>query len=283
MLLVGGSHDARGRGGRRAVRTAHRRRFGRIARRGRPAVCAFSTGAGLSDSTRLRRHPVTGSSCFARVRLAATGTSARHLVQMYQSRPKWADIHLTNEVQGAQRASAEHARAPAGLGWEARTPQRGSAGKPGRSDCRTARGVGVACELARVRWQAKPVDLPYHRRHDSDCLGGDDDGVGPAGDDPRPAPFRPLRRQRAAAGDAGMDGAGRGSWRVCPAPTNGRSHSHDDRVAIVAQVCEPPPDGQGHWTRPLLHTPSLRSSPTPYPLGLCRPTPDRFWPAAASG
>ena len=140
MLLVGGSHDARGRGGRRAVRTAHRRRFGRIARRGRPAVCAFSTGAGLSDSTRLRRHPVTGSSCFARVRLAATGTSARHLVQMYQSRPKWADIHLTNEVQGAQRASAEHARAPAGLGWEARTPQRGSAGKPGRNDCRTARG-----------------------------------------------------------------------------------------------------------------------------------------------
>lgn len=38
-------------------------------------------------------------------------------------------------------------------------------------------------------------------------------------------------------------------------PRSGRRpvYDHDDRVAIVAKVCEPPPAGASHWTLPALH------------------------------
>ena len=57
-----------------------------------------------------------------------------------------------------------------------------------------------------------------------------------------------VARWRHRFAEGGLDGLG-------DRPRSGRPaiYGHDDRVAIVAQVCEPPPDGQGHWTLAALH------------------------------
>lgn len=57
-----------------------------------------------------------------------------------------------------------------------------------------------------------------------------------------------VARWRHRFAEAGLDGLG-------DRPRSGRPpvYDHDDRVAIVAKACEPPPAGLSHWTLSALH------------------------------